>query len=217
MLYLDVTHEKTGSETYAELLNGDRTPAPSGSGSTSPPSSATKATPSAGPWRPAPVSPSASSLSDAEWGEIAQRIVRAAGIAPDGDDQACRWIAVRHADDHIHILATTVREDGRRPSSTTAASASAPRMPPNREGLRAAPPEEGRLYRPRQAHPGRDAQGRTPRLGAARPGVTRRTHPRRHPARHRCRGTPRPPRSRWRPDSGQARPVRGPPRLRRCA
>jgi hypothetical protein len=54
-------------------------------------------------------------LSDAEWGEIAQRIVRAAGIAPAGDDLACRWIAVRHADDHIHILATTVREDGRRP------------------------------------------------------------------------------------------------------
>ncbi|MFH8363298.1 relaxase/mobilization nuclease domain-containing protein [Streptomyces anulatus] len=54
-------------------------------------------------------------LSDIEWGEIAQRIVHAAGIAPDGDDLACRWIAVRHADDHIHILATTVREDGRRP------------------------------------------------------------------------------------------------------
>jgi hypothetical protein len=54
-------------------------------------------------------------LSDAEWAEIAQRIVTAAGIAPEGDDLACRWIAVRHADDHIHILATTVREDGRRP------------------------------------------------------------------------------------------------------
>ncbi|WP_217181762.1 relaxase/mobilization nuclease domain-containing protein [Streptomyces sp. AC495_CC817] len=54
-------------------------------------------------------------LSDAEWGEIAHRIVQAAGIAPAGDDLACRWIAVRHADDHIHILATTVREDGRRP------------------------------------------------------------------------------------------------------
>ncbi|MFG2213063.1 relaxase/mobilization nuclease domain-containing protein [Streptomyces sp. NPDC048638] len=54
-------------------------------------------------------------LSDAEWGEIAQRIVAAAGIAPEGDDLACRWIAVRHADDHIHILATIVREDGRRP------------------------------------------------------------------------------------------------------
>lgn len=54
-------------------------------------------------------------LSDAEWGEVAQRIVQAAGIAPASDDLACRWIAVRHADDHIHILATTVREDGRRP------------------------------------------------------------------------------------------------------
>ncbi|MFC9408044.1 relaxase/mobilization nuclease domain-containing protein [[Kitasatospora] papulosa] len=54
-------------------------------------------------------------LSDTEWGEIAQRIVQAAGIAPEGDDLACRWIAVRHADDHVHILATTVREDGRRP------------------------------------------------------------------------------------------------------
>ncbi|MEU6056559.1 mobilization protein [Streptomyces sp. NPDC047097] len=54
-------------------------------------------------------------LSDAEWADIAQRIVEAAGIAPAGDDLGCRWIAVRHADDHIHILATTVREDGRRP------------------------------------------------------------------------------------------------------
>ncbi|MET7676650.1 relaxase/mobilization nuclease domain-containing protein [Streptomyces seoulensis] len=54
-------------------------------------------------------------LSDAEWADIAQRIVEAAGIAPPEDDLACRWIAVRHADDHIHILATTVREDGRRP------------------------------------------------------------------------------------------------------
>jgi hypothetical protein len=54
-------------------------------------------------------------LSDTEWAEIAQRIVTAAGITPEGDDLACRWVAVRHADDHIHILATTVREDGRRP------------------------------------------------------------------------------------------------------
>ena len=54
-------------------------------------------------------------LSDAEWGEVARRIVHATGIAPDGDDQGCRWIAVRHAEDHIHIVATTVREDGRRP------------------------------------------------------------------------------------------------------
>ncbi|APE22408.1 hypothetical protein SVEN_3300 [Streptomyces venezuelae ATCC 10712] len=54
-------------------------------------------------------------MSDTEWADIAQRIVEAAGTAPPGDDLGCRWIAVRHADDHVHILATTVREDGRRP------------------------------------------------------------------------------------------------------
>ncbi|MCX5127606.1 relaxase/mobilization nuclease domain-containing protein [Streptomyces sp. NBC_00347] len=54
-------------------------------------------------------------LSDEQWGDIARRMVAATGIAPDDDTAACRWAAVRHADDHIHIIATTVREDGRRP------------------------------------------------------------------------------------------------------
>ncbi|EKX67525.1 mobilization protein [Streptomyces ipomoeae] len=54
-------------------------------------------------------------LTDTEWAEVAHRVVAATGIAPEGDEKACRWIAVRHADDHIHILATTVRADGRRP------------------------------------------------------------------------------------------------------
>ncbi|MFF1916722.1 relaxase/mobilization nuclease domain-containing protein [Streptomyces sp. NPDC058239] len=54
-------------------------------------------------------------LTDAEWAEVARRVVAATGIAPEGDEKACRWIAVRHADDHIHIMATTVRADGRRP------------------------------------------------------------------------------------------------------
>ncbi|WP_165983983.1 relaxase/mobilization nuclease domain-containing protein [Streptomyces sp. YIM 98790] len=54
-------------------------------------------------------------LTDRQWAEIAQRMVTAAGIAPKGDDAACRWVAVRHAEDHIHIVATLVREDGRTP------------------------------------------------------------------------------------------------------
>ncbi|WP_030344291.1 relaxase/mobilization nuclease domain-containing protein [Streptomyces californicus] len=54
-------------------------------------------------------------LSDDDWASIARRMVAATGIAPDGDDAACRWAAVRHADDHIHIIATLVRDDGRRP------------------------------------------------------------------------------------------------------
>ncbi|WP_435176095.1 mobilization protein [Actinacidiphila sp. bgisy145] len=52
-------------------------------------------------------------LTDAEWATVARRIVHAAGIAPEGDAKACRWVAVRHAPDHIHIAATLVREDGR--------------------------------------------------------------------------------------------------------
>ncbi|MEU7510681.1 mobilization protein [Streptomyces sp. NPDC042898] len=54
-------------------------------------------------------------LSDEEWDAIAQRIVHATGIAPDGDPDGCRWIAVRHAEDHIHIVATLVRGDLRNP------------------------------------------------------------------------------------------------------
>ena len=54
-------------------------------------------------------------ISDEDWAAIARRMVAATGIAPDGDEAACRWAAVRHADDHIHIIATLVRDDGRRP------------------------------------------------------------------------------------------------------
>ncbi|RSO07007.1 mobilization protein [Streptomyces sp. WAC 06783] len=61
------------------------------------------------------VAPGDPALSDEQWGEIARRMVAATGIAPTDDEAGCRWAAVRHADDHIHILATLVREDGRRP------------------------------------------------------------------------------------------------------
>lgn len=64
------------------------------------------------PVRAAPEDPI---LSDGQWADIARRMVAAAGIAPDGDEGACRWVAVRHANDHIHIAATLVRHDGRRP------------------------------------------------------------------------------------------------------
>ena len=53
-------------------------------------------------------------LTDEQWGDIARRMVAATGIDP-GDGAGCRWAAVRHAEDHIHIIATTVREDGRKP------------------------------------------------------------------------------------------------------
>ncbi|MET8661372.1 mobilization protein [Streptomyces griseus] len=54
-------------------------------------------------------------LSDAEWAKIAAEMVHVAGIAPHGDEQACRWVAVRHAPDHIHLVATLARRDGTGP------------------------------------------------------------------------------------------------------
>ncbi|HEX5569090.1 MAG TPA: relaxase/mobilization nuclease domain-containing protein [Streptomyces sp.] len=54
-------------------------------------------------------------LTDEEWGEVARRMVVAAGIDDSGQGPGCRWAAVRHADDHIHIVATLVREDGYKP------------------------------------------------------------------------------------------------------
>ncbi|MEV8530813.1 relaxase/mobilization nuclease domain-containing protein [Streptomyces sp. NPDC051211] len=53
-------------------------------------------------------------LTEAEWADIARRVIAATGIDP-GDGAGCRWAAIRHADDHIHLIATLVREDGRKP------------------------------------------------------------------------------------------------------
>ncbi|MFD8589852.1 relaxase/mobilization nuclease domain-containing protein [Streptomyces sp. NPDC059637] len=54
-------------------------------------------------------------LTDEEWADIARRMVAAAGIDDPEQGAGCRWAAVRHADDHIHIVATLVREDGYKP------------------------------------------------------------------------------------------------------
>jgi hypothetical protein len=57
-------------------------------------------------------------LTDEEWARVAREMMHAAGIAPHTDDEGCRWVAVRHADDHIHIVATRAREDGRQPDTS---------------------------------------------------------------------------------------------------
>ncbi|WP_244419085.1 relaxase/mobilization nuclease domain-containing protein [Streptomyces hygroscopicus] len=54
-------------------------------------------------------------LTDEEWGDVARRMVAAAGIDDPDEGAGCRWAAVRHAGDHIHIVATVVREDGYKP------------------------------------------------------------------------------------------------------
>jgi hypothetical protein len=54
-------------------------------------------------------------LSDAEWAQVAAQVMHQAGLAPEGDDLGVRWVAIRHAADHIHLVATLARQDGTRP------------------------------------------------------------------------------------------------------
>lgn len=52
-------------------------------------------------------------LSDRQWRHIAAEVMHAVGLGPHGDTRAVRWIAVRHAPDHVHLVATLVRQDRR--------------------------------------------------------------------------------------------------------
>lgn len=52
------------------------------------------------------------SLSDAEWREVAAEVMDRTGLDARGDDGGCRWMAVRHAEDHVHLVATLARQDG---------------------------------------------------------------------------------------------------------
>ena len=53
-------------------------------------------------------------LTDAEWADVARDVVIRAGFTAGGDDDAgCRWVAVRHAEDHVHIVVTLAGQDGR--------------------------------------------------------------------------------------------------------
>ncbi|MBV9448673.1 MAG: hypothetical protein JO345_22525 [Streptosporangiaceae bacterium] len=56
-------------------------------------------------------------LSDHEWAAIAHEVMDRTGLSPYGqEDEAVRWVAVRHGNDHIHIVAMLARQDGGKPS-----------------------------------------------------------------------------------------------------
>ncbi|MGA4540899.1 relaxase/mobilization nuclease domain-containing protein [Uniformispora flossi] len=60
------------------------------------------------------LAPEDRALTETEWGEVARRLMRATGIdpGPDSEEPFCRWVAVRHDDNHIHFAATLARSDG---------------------------------------------------------------------------------------------------------
>lgn len=61
---------------------------------------------------PVRLDPQDRTLTDEEFAEVAREVMHATGVAEKGDSQGARWIAVRHAPDHIHIVATLARQDG---------------------------------------------------------------------------------------------------------
>jgi hypothetical protein len=56
-------------------------------------------------------------LSDDEWAQIAHDVMHRTGLSRHGeDDDAVRWVAVRHGPDHVHIVAMLARQDRAKPS-----------------------------------------------------------------------------------------------------
>lgn len=53
-------------------------------------------------------------LTDTEWADVVAEYLDRIGLAPRGDPDGVRWVAVRHAPDHIHVVATLARQDGKR-------------------------------------------------------------------------------------------------------
>ncbi|TNM67587.1 hypothetical protein FHN55_09005 [Streptomyces sp. NP160] len=127
--------------------------------------------PSPSVWHcPLRTAPGDRELSDAEWADVAAEVLHQTGLAPRGDAGGCRWVAVRHADDHIHLAVTLARQDGRRARTshdyarlgaacrtveeryglklTPARDRTAPKRPTRAEAERAQ--REGRAETPRQ-------------------------------------------------------------------
>ena len=57
-------------------------------------------------------------LTDIEWNDVVATVLARTGLAVVGDDQGCRWVAVKHADDHVHLAVTLARQDGGKVSTS---------------------------------------------------------------------------------------------------
>lgn len=52
-------------------------------------------------------------LTDQQWAQLAGEFMALVELAAHGDLDAVRWLGIRHGDDHVHLVATLVRQDGR--------------------------------------------------------------------------------------------------------
>lgn len=61
--------------------------------------------------------PEDTDLGDGAWHDVTARIMDRIGLSVLGrEHEGVRWIAVHHGDNHVHIVATLARQDGRRAS-----------------------------------------------------------------------------------------------------
>lgn len=81
-------------------------------------------------------------LTDAQWADIAAEYMDRIGLAKRGERTGVRWVAVRHAADHVHVVATLARQDAQRPrlSNDRFRSREASRIVEDRYGLRSTGP-----------------------------------------------------------------------------
>ncbi|MFD9484645.1 relaxase/mobilization nuclease [Streptomyces sp. NPDC059991] len=82
-----------------------------------------------------------------EWAEIAQRLTRATGLAPAGDEHACRWVALQAHPGRLDVIANPIRADGiraRQPSPVHEALRNECRLIEADLGLVPAQPRGGR-------------------------------------------------------------------------
>ena len=120
-------------------------------------------------------------LTDEQWRDIAETYMDRVGLARCGDDLGVRWVAVRHADDHVHVVATLARQDGRRvfPRNDFWRAGEASRAVEAKYGLTATPAsdrtaakrasyaEAQKAARRGQGEPARDTLRRSVRAAAA--------------------------------------------------
>src|SRR5437764_2552055 len=107
-------------------------------------------------------------LSDDEWRDIARDLLHRTGIAPRGDLGACRWVMVRHADDHIHVAAVLVREDTGKKFFPRQRLPARPRnLPGRRTNPWTSPDSTSGPHRATRGNPGRNRKSDSARNGRA--------------------------------------------------
>jgi hypothetical protein len=92
-------------------------------------------------------------LSDADWADIAQEYMHQIGLDRRDDLRGVRWVAVRHAEDHVHVVATLARQDGSRPRGQRPLPIAGGK-PVRRAQVRAGPHGRQRPHRRAGHHPG---------------------------------------------------------------